>query len=178
MTAAAVAVDATSVADIVDVIKDKEQTTIKMNKALKPSDRLEEFLKLMDEENLHELEIVDGAFQIKLVRQPLAPMMPVAMHSSRPHHGAPASQKTEVEEVGTPIKSPLAGVFYRAPSPNAPVFVKEGDVVTSDKTLCIIEAMKVLNEINAGVNGKIIKIMVENGKPVKSGQTLFLVEPS
>ena len=77
-----------------------------------------------------------------------------------------------------PIKSPLAGVFYRAPSPQAAPFAKEGDDVTPDKTLCIIEAMKVLNEINAGTTGRILKIMVENGKPVQAGQTLFLVDPA
>ena len=153
--------------NIVDVIK----------KNLNPSDRLEEFLKLMEEEDLQELEVVDGAFAVKLVRQSLAPRYtaaPAAAHSPAP---AKAARKAE-PEIGKPIKSPLAGVFYRAPSPNAALFVNEGDVVTPDKTLCIIEAMKVLNEINAGVSGRILKIMVENGKPVQTGQTLFLVEPS
>lgn len=143
-------------------------------RSLKPTDRLEEFLKLMDEENLHELEVADGSFSVKLVRQSLAPVSDRRVVLPQ----AKAPEKKAAAEVGTPIKSPLAGIFYRSSSPANPPYTKEGDVVTTDKTLCIIEAMKVLNEINAGVNGRILKIMVENGKPVQSGQTLFLVEPS
>lgn len=147
--------------------------------SLKPTDRLEELLKLMDEENLHELEVSDGPFEVKLVRQSLAPASPRALHAPAPGVAPMSSaKKVEIPETGTPIKSPLAGIFYRSPSPEAATFVKEGDVVTPDKTLCIIEAMKVLNEINAGVSGRIVKIMVENGNSVQSGQTLFVVEPT
>ena len=145
---------------------------------LKSDSRLEEFLKLMDEENLQELEVVDGAFAVKLVRQSATPRYFAAPAGAHVPAAKPAAAKPAEPETGTPIKSPLAGVFYRSPSPTAASFVKEGDVVTPDKTLCIIEAMKVLIEINAGVSGTIRKIMVENGKPVQSGQTLFLVEPS
>ncbi len=169
------------ISEVVDVAENIAGVTKKGS--LKPSNRLEEFLKLMDEENLQELEVVDGDFSVKLVRQSKAPVAhyapPAGSHASGPVAKKRGDQAKKAEpEIGSPIKSPLAGVFYRAPSPNAALFVKEGDIVTPDKTLCIIEAMKVLNEINAGVSGKILKIMVENGKPVSSGQTLFLVEPS
>ncbi|MCX7738850.1 MAG: acetyl-CoA carboxylase biotin carboxyl carrier protein [Hydrogenothermaceae bacterium] len=74
------------------------------------------------------------------------------------------------------IKSPLVGTFYRAPSPGAPPFVEEGDKVSKGQILCIIEALKVMNEIESDVDGKIIKILVENGQPVEYGQELFYVE--
>ncbi len=163
---------------VVDVVTSGDVTNKKG--PLKASDRLEEFLKLMDEENLQELEVSDGPFSVKLVRESAQPVV-VSRASHAPQSASKlkaAAKQEATSEVGQPIKSPLAGVFYRSPSPSAPPFVKEGDVVTSDKPLCIIEAMKVLNEINAGVSGKILKIVVENGKPVQTGQTLFFVEPS
>ncbi|MCG3203670.1 MAG: hypothetical protein KCHDKBKB_00342 [Elusimicrobia bacterium] len=143
-------------------------------------DELDEFLKIMEEENLHELEVIDGSLEVKLVKRSATVFVPSALHSNVPHRkgGGEGTAKVAEPEVGTPIKSPLAGVFYRSSSPTNPPYVKEGDVVTTEKTLCIIEAMKVLNEINAGVNGRILRILVENGKPVQMGQTLFLVEPS
>ncbi|GHT06823.1 acetyl-CoA carboxylase biotin carboxyl carrier protein subunit [Endomicrobiia bacterium] len=77
---------------------------------------------------------------------------------------------------GETIKTPIAGVFYRSPSPSYPVFVNEGDIVNIGKTVCIIEAMKVMNEIKATFKAKILKMLAENGKPVNSGQDLFEVE--
>ena len=74
------------------------------------------------------------------------------------------------------IKSPLTGVFYRSASPSSPTFVKEGDVVSEGKTLCIVEAMKVMNEINAQSKVKIVQILVENGKPIDKDDELFIVE--
>ena len=76
------------------------------------------------------------------------------------------------------IKSPLVGTFYRAPSPGAPPFVEEGDIVSKGQVLCIIEALKVMNEIESDVNGKVVKILVENGQPVEYGQELFYIEPT
>ena len=81
----------------------------------------------------------------------------------------------ELQE-GSTITSPITGVFYRSPSPSSPMFVKEGDVVDVGKTLCIIEAMKVMNEVKATEKIKILKILVENGNPITAGQNLFSVE--
>ncbi|MEO1961117.1 MAG: acetyl-CoA carboxylase biotin carboxyl carrier protein, partial [Paracoccus sp. (in: a-proteobacteria)] len=74
------------------------------------------------------------------------------------------------------IKSPLVGTFYRAPAPGAPPFVEEGDIVSPGQVLCIIEALKVMNEIESDVRGKVVKILVENGQPVEYGQPLFLID--
>jgi acetyl-CoA carboxylase biotin carboxyl carrier protein len=76
------------------------------------------------------------------------------------------------------IRSPIVGTFYRAPSPDADSYAQVGDVISQGTVLCIIEAMKLMNEIESDVNGKIVKILVENGTPVEYSQPLFLVEPS
>ncbi len=96
---------------------------------------------------------------------------------------APAPAATEaaapVESSNTiEIKAPMVGTFYRSPAPDAQPYIKEGDVISQGKVLCIIEAMKLMNEIEAEVSGKIVKILVENAQPVEYNQPLFLVEPS
>ncbi len=146
----------------------------------KPKDRLEVYIELMEAEDLYELEISDGPFQLKLVREPrpqLRPMAPVAapFQAAEPTDEEPSSKNIELAQ-GTPILAPLGGVFYRSPSPKSPSYVKEGDTIVPGQTLGIIEAMKVMNEIKAEISGRITKILVENGKPVESNQTMFLVE--
>ena len=76
------------------------------------------------------------------------------------------------------IKSPIVGTFYSAPAPNAPPFVKLGDVVQVGQVLCIIEAMKLMNEIESEVAGELVRVYVENGQPVEYGQSLFAIKPS
>lgn len=76
------------------------------------------------------------------------------------------------------IKSPLVGTFYRSPSPGAPPFVEVGDIVSPGQVLCIVEALKVMNEIESDVRGKVVKILVENGETVEYGQPLFLIDTS
>ncbi len=89
---------------------------------------------------------------------------------------APAEKPEEEEKGIVIIKSPMVGTFYRAPSPDSPAFVKEGDVVNNDSPVCIIEAMKVMNEIPAELSGEIKQILVENGDSVEYGQPLFKVK--
>ena len=89
---------------------------------------------------------------------------------------APQAKKDE-EEGLLAITSPMVGTFYRSPSPDSPPFADVGDVVKPGKTVCIVEAMKLFNEIESEVSGKIVKILVENGKPVEYGQKLMLVKP-
>jgi len=89
---------------------------------------------------------------------------------------APAREETKEEDGLVAIISPMVGTFYRAPSPEAPPFVETGDEIEPGKVVCIIEAMKLFNEIESEVKGKIVKILAENGKPVEYGQKLFLVK--
>jgi len=131
---------------------------------------------LMDEEGLDELELSDGKSHVKLVRQSKGqPALPVN-RPSRDSSQEPKEGQAESES-GTPVKSPLAGVFYSAPSPKSPPLVKEGDKVSSGQPLCIIEAMKVMNEIISPTRGRITRVLVENGKPVSADQTLFIIGP-
>lgn len=83
----------------------------------------------------------------------------------------------KVEEVtGTKIESPMVGTFYASPSPDSAPFIKEGDVVTEGQTLCIVEAMKLMNEVKSTVAGKVVKIMAKNGEAIKKGQVLVVIE--
>jgi oxaloacetate decarboxylase (Na+ extruding) subunit alpha len=90
---------------------------------------------------------------------------------------APSAEPTAPANVKT-INSPMVGTFYRSPAPEAPSFVQVGDMVTDDTTLCIIEAMKLMNELKAETKGRVYKILVENGQPVEYNQPLFLIEPA
>ena len=90
---------------------------------------------------------------------------------------APPSLESETDGV-VRVEAPMVGTFYRAPSPGAPPFVEEGAVVSSGQTLCILEAMKLLNEIKADLDGVVRRINVENGQPVEFGQVLFEIEPA
>ena len=88
----------------------------------------------------------------------------------------PAPSAAEPEVQGHAVRSPMVGTFYASPSPDASAFVKEGDTVSAGQTLCIIEAMKILNQIESDKAGKITKILVENGQPVEFDQPLFIIE--
>jgi acetyl-CoA carboxylase biotin carboxyl carrier protein len=105
-----------------------------------------------------------------------AMQMPLAAPGT-PAAPAPAPEAAKPEEpAGHTLKSPMVGTFYRAPSPGAPVFVEVGQSVSKGQTLCIIEAMKLLNEIESDVSGTVKAILVENGQPVEYGQPLILIE--
>ena len=91
---------------------------------------------------------------------------------------AVAESAENADDKYVPIKSPMVGTFYTAPEPNAPSYVEVGDSVQKGKVVCIVEAMKLMNEIEAEVSGKMVKRLVDNGQPVEFGQTLFLVDPA
>ena len=99
---------------------------------------------------------------------PAAPAAPAAAPAAPAAAAAPANRTT--------VDAPIVGTFYRSPSPDAPAFVKVGDTVSADTTVCIIEAMKVMNEIKAEKSGVIKEILVENGQPVECGQPIFVLE--
>lgn len=116
-------------------------------------------------------------FGTAILQSPAAPM--AAANQSGTHSPAPVEESVEegTEELHI-VKSPIVGTFYNAPAPDAPPFVKSGDVVKMGQVLCIIEAMKLMNEIESDVGGEIVRIYVESGQPVEYGQSLFAIKPS
>lgn len=130
---------------------------------------------LMKSEKIEELEIREKETYIHLKRKGKAApamMMPVAQSAVSAEAAIPEAEVTPGER----IQSPIMGLFYRAASPSYPPFVKEGDIVDAGKTLCIVEAMKVMNEIKSDSRMKVVKILVENGKTISAGQDLFIIE--
>jgi acetyl-CoA carboxylase biotin carboxyl carrier protein len=146
--------------------------------------KLKKLIDLVQESGIGEIEITEGEEKVRICRQPAGPapvymtapamQMPVAA-PGLPAAPAPEAAKPE-EPAGHTLKSPMVGTFYRAPSPGAPSFVEVGQSVSKGQTLCIIEAMKLLNEIESDVSGTVKAILVENGQPVEYGQPLFLIE--
>ena len=141
--------------------------------------KIREMVAIMREEELAELEVRRWFTSVR-VRLPGAD---VAMPASQPtlveaHGGASEREEAEAKPTRnlTPIKSPMVGTFYRAPAPDADPYVEENSPITVGQTVCVVEAMKLMNEIESEVQGRIARILVENAQPVEYGQTLFLVE--
>lgn len=160
------------------------------NGAEGPLKTLKSVYDFMIQNGLDSVEIVEDGATVKLVRrkanvQQVAVPVPVAMGgqsapiAAAQHHAAPAAQHAAppaaAAPAGTAIKSPMMGIFYRAPSPSSPPFCKEGEQVKAGHVICMIEAMKVFNEIKSEYPCTIVKYLVENGKPVKSGQDIIIV---
>jgi acetyl-CoA carboxylase biotin carboxyl carrier protein len=148
--------------------------------------QLERLIELMVQKDVVEVELEEGATRWRERRTepqavtfaaPTTMAMPSMPVSSMPMAHAPAAPATQAasEPKGEVFKSPMLGTFYRAASPEAEAFCKVGDRVSGDKTLCIIEAMKVMNEIKAEREFEILEILVKNGEPVEFGQPLFLI---
>ena len=144
--------------------------------------KVKKLIELLEESDVAEIEIHEGEESVRISRGStavVAPMAaPVAVAPAAPAT-APATAPTataEPEIQGHAVRSPMVGTFYSAPSPEASAFVKEGDTVSAGQTLCIIEAMKILNQIESDKAGKITKILVENGQPVEFDQPLFIIE--
>ncbi len=137
---------------------------------------------VLQDNDLLELEVHYGRFRLRLKRgEEVAIAMPAAESLPVPRPAPPAQARPAADAVAgasrtTTIKTPLAGIFYRAPSPGAPPFVKEGDTVQVGQTVCIIEAMKLMNEIGAEAPGRVRKILVQNAAVVEAGQDLMIVE--
>jgi acetyl-CoA carboxylase biotin carboxyl carrier protein len=154
--------------------------------------KLKTLIDLVSESNISELEITEAEGKVRIVKggaggvgqayMPAAPMMmgAPAMHAA-PAAVAPAAAGAPpaaeaAEPAGKTIKSPMVGTFYRSANPGAKAFVDVGDAVTEGMPVCIIEAMKIMNEIESDVAGKILRVLCENGQAVEFGQPLFLVE--
>jgi len=141
-------------------------------------DRVEALLKLMHEYGVAELGYEDEGSRVELRLQGAAPVAPASVALPGPAAVARFADGGSAAETDTiTIDSPMVGTFYRANKPGAKSFVEVGDKVHAGKVLCILEAMKLMNELEAEVSGTIIEILVDNAKPVQFGQALFRIRP-
>ena len=146
--------------------------------------KLKKLIDLVQESGIAELEITEGEEKVKIVKgghvsvsgvaaTPAAPVLAAAPAGGAPAAGSPADAPPGQE--GHVVKAPMVGTFYRSPSPDAKAFVEIGQPVKEGDTICIIEAMKLMNEIEADAAGVVKAILVENGQPVEYGQPLFIL---
>ena len=149
-------------------------------------DKLKELIELMEKHDLTDVHLRHGAEQWRLRRGPqvvAAAPVAYAQPAAAPAQAAPAAAPATPAPAAPAsnlleIKSPIVGTYYASPTPEDPVFVTVGAKVTQDTVVCIVEAMKVFNQITADVSGTIEEILVSNGDPVESGQVLFRVKPN
>lgn len=150
--------------------------------------KLKTLIDLVAESDIAELEVTEGESKVRIVKSSAIPQNQMVMvppqgvqqfqapavqgAAPAPAAAAPAAAPAETGHV---VKSPMVGTFYRSSAPGAPAFVEVGATVKEGDTLCIIEAMKLLNEIDADLSGTVTKILVENGQPVEFGQPLFVI---
>lgn len=145
---------------------------------------VKKLIKLLAESSVDEIEIEEEGKKVRIVKRSAAPARQAEHSGAVPAMAVPApipayAPAAPAPSAGTSlieIKSPIVGTFYRAPAPDAAPFIQVGSAIEPGSVLCIVEAMKLMNEIESDVAGKIAKIMVENGQPVEYDQTLFLVE--
>lgn len=173
----------------------KATSESKPNSSEMKTTEIRDLIDFISKSGLNEVDIETKELKLHVKREPdqkvfkstpvVAPIAPVAAvppvsSPAAPH--APAPKATPAAEVSSgkktvDIKSPMIGTFYRTANPDSPPFVSVGDKVTKGQTVCIIEAMKLFNEIESEVSGTIVKVMVENATPVEYDQVLFVVEP-
>ncbi len=143
-------------------------------------DKLRALFELLAEKDIAEFEHEEGGVRVRISRQLAVSPSPVALHAAVAPAAAPgAAERVSSDAAGgdsTDITSPFVGSFYRSPSPDAPPFVEVGSVVRSGQTLCIIEAMKLMNEIESECAGTVTEIFAQNGKSVEYGQKLFRIK--
>jgi acetyl-CoA carboxylase biotin carboxyl carrier protein len=151
--------------------------------------KLKTLIDLVAESDISELEVTEGESKVRIVKsgapapqgqvvmmQPQAAQpAPAVAHAAPPPQAAAAIEAAPAEPTGHVVKSPMVGTFYRSSAPGAAPFVEVGSVVKAGDTLCIIEAMKLLNEIDADASGTIRQVLVENGQAVEFGQPLFII---
>ena len=143
------------------------------------NDKLRSLFDLLIEKDIAEFEHEDEAARIRIVRGKIA-VAPAALAAAPAHaahaHAPPAAAPAMTDSDVVEITSPFVGTFYRSPSPDAPVFCEVGSMVRPGQALCIIEAMKLMNELESDVSGTIVEICVPNGKAVEFGQRLFRIK--
>ena len=148
---------------------------------------IKKLIKLIENSEVTDLEVEENGIRIKVAKKvrvsqiplqnfqaatPVTQALPIESKETK----APVQKEEETSAGLHEIKSPIVGTFYRAPAPDADSYVQVGDTVSSGSVLCIVEAMKLMNEIESDISGKIVKILVENGKPVEYNQPLFLIQ--
>jgi acetyl-CoA carboxylase biotin carboxyl carrier protein len=143
---------------------------------------IKELLQIFDESGVAEMEVQRGENRLRLRRAPMvheltAHSAPPAAHTPAPAPAPAAPKGSGPDPSHTLIKSPIVGTYYDAPSPEAGPFVKVGDSVEPGQVLCIIESMKLMNEIEAEIAGTLVHKLVENGRPVEYGEALFAIRP-
>ncbi|MCO6510919.1 MAG: acetyl-CoA carboxylase biotin carboxyl carrier protein [Aridibacter famidurans] len=166
--------------------EDSEKGPVKGTPAAEPSlnmDELRELAKLVDEHGFTDFEFENEKIRVRLGKStivhhaaPVAPAHPAPYEAPAAQPAAQAAEsapEADEDDGLHKITSPIVGTFYRAPSPEKPPYVKEGDTVSPDSVVCIVEAMKLMNEIQAEISGEIVKVYVANAQPVEFGQPLF-----
>jgi acetyl-CoA carboxylase biotin carboxyl carrier protein len=149
---------------------------------------IKEIITLMNENNLNEIEIEREGLKLKLKKSAEGVIVGAPTHYAVESLPAPKAATTiaapaspgaaaDVSKNNKDIKSPMVGTFYRSPSPEAEPFIEVGQTVEVGQVVCIVEAMKLMNEIKSEVRGKILEVAVQNAEPVEFGQTLFIVDP-
>lgn len=158
--------------------------------------QIQELIKSVNKSNISELSIKDGDFEITIKQmqaeaqfvaiqqQPMGmpqmmaqPQMPALQQAPQQQAPAQAAPAADAGSKGTTVKSPMIGTFYRSSSPDKPPFISVGDEVKVGQVICIIEAMKLFNEIESEVSGRVVKVLADDASPVEYDQPLFLVEP-
>ena len=147
---------------------------------------VKKLVKIATSNDISGLEIEENGFRVKIDKETKTVHTTVAQpqfsvpvpSNNNPEPAAAEAKKPEAEENLHEIKSPIVGTLYRAPAPDADPYIQVGDTVSVGSILCIVEAMKLMNEIESDVSGKVVKILAENGRPVEYNQPLFLIQPS
>lgn len=144
--------------------------------------KVKKLIELLESSGIAEIEISEGEESVRISRyaQPGPPVAQTVVQApapaEKPEAAAEAPEETAGSSSGYEVTAPMVGTFYGSPSPGAKAFVEIGSVVSEGDTLCIIEAMKMMNQIEADVSGKVVSILVENGHPVEFGQPLFVID--
>jgi acetyl-CoA carboxylase biotin carboxyl carrier protein len=143
-------------------------------------DEIRQLIELLKETDITELQLEREGAKLKIKREKYLSSFEALSHPKKQEVAAPGENRAEITEESklVTITSPIVGIFHRSPSPEASPFVEVGNMVKKGQTLCIVEAMKLMNEIESDTDGIISKILVDNGQPVEYGEPLFLIEPA
>ena len=149
--------------------------------------KVKKLIELLEESGIAEIEIHEGEESVRINRGGSAPLPQTVVNVPSVDAASPLKTQLSTNEnlsnddysdEGEVITAPMVGIFYSSPSPDQPPFVNKGQNIKTGDVLCIIEAMKIMNQIEADIDGKLVRILVENGDPVEYGQPLFVINPS